>query len=131
MTSVVYASLATFLIVWLSLNVIKARHAKQISLGDGGDPDLTKAIAAQANAIEYLPMAILLLLVLEYNGAPLVLVHTLGLLLLVGRLVHANAILTNNLKTRVLGMQITIWILIGLASANLLFLPYGKLVTPG
>lgn len=131
MTAVVYASLAAFLVVWLSLNVIKIRHAKQISLGDGGDPDLTKAIAAQTNAIEYLPMAILLLLVLEYNGAPLIVVHALGLLLLVGRLVHAKAILTNNLKTRVLGMQITIWILIVLASANLLFVPYGKLLTPG
>jgi hypothetical protein len=53
MTAVIYASLATFLIVWLSLHVIKIRHAKQISLGDGGDPALTKAIAAQANAIEY------------------------------------------------------------------------------
>ena len=129
MTAVIHASLAAFLVVWLSLNVIKFRHAKQVSLGDGGDPDLIRAMAAQANALEYLPIALLLLLVLEFNGAPLVVVHAAGLSLLVGRAIHANAILTENLKTRVLGMQITLWVLIGLAAANLLYLPYGRLVS--
>jgi len=127
MTSVIYVSLAAFLIVWLSLNVIKIRHARQISLGDGGAPDLIKAMAAQANALEYLPIGLLLLFLLEFNGSPLLVVHALGILLLVGRLIHAHAILTGNLSTRVRGMQITIWALIILGSANLLFLPYEKL----
>jgi uncharacterized protein len=84
-------------------------------------------MAAQSNALEYLPISLLLLFALEYNGAFLVLVHTLGVLLLVGRVIHAGA-MASHLKRRVLGMQITIWVLIGLAFANLIFIPYGKLV---
>ncbi len=128
MTSAIYASLSAFLIVWLSLNVIKVRRTKQVSLGDGGDAELKTAMAAQSNALEYLPISLLLLFALEYNGAFLVLVHSLGVLLLVGRVIHARAMLTSNLKRRVLGMQITIWVLIGLALANLIFIPYGKLL---
>ncbi|MFB1488637.1 MULTISPECIES: MAPEG family protein [unclassified Thiocapsa] len=128
MTSAIYASLSAFLIVWLSLNVIKVRRTKQVSVGDGGDAELKTAMAAQSNALEYLPISLLLLFALEYNGAFLVLVHSLGVLLLVGRVIHARAMLTSHLKRRVLGMQITIWVLIGLALANLIFIPYGKLV---
>jgi uncharacterized membrane protein YecN with MAPEG domain len=127
-TSAIYASLSAFLIVWLSLNVIKVRRTKQVSVGDGGDTELKTAMAAQSNALEYIPISLLLLFAFEYNGAFLVLVHTLGVLLLVGRVIHARAMLTSNLKRRVLGMQITIWVLIGLALANLIFIPYGKLV---
>jgi hypothetical protein len=128
MTSAIYASLSAFLVVWLSLNVIKVRRAKQVSVGDGGDDELKTAMAAQSNALEYLPISLLLLFALEYNGAFLVLVHTLGIVLLVGRVIHARAMLANNLQRRVLGMQITIWVIIGLAIANLFFIPYGNFV---
>ena len=85
-------------------------------------------MAAQSNALEYIPIALILLFALEYNNAPLLIVHAFGLLLLTGRVIHANAILTDNLRKRVLGMQITIWVLIGLAITNLVFIPYGKAV---
>ncbi|MGD2020321.1 MAG: MAPEG family protein [Thiohalocapsa sp.] len=128
MTSAIYASLSAFLVVWLSLNVIKVRRTKKVSVGDGGDDELKTAMAAQSNALEYLPISLLLLFALEYNGAFLVLVHTLGIVLLVGRVIHARAMLANNLQRRVLGMQITIWVIIGLAIANLFFIPYGNFV---
>ncbi|WP_296900330.1 MAPEG family protein [Thiohalocapsa sp.] len=126
MTSAIYASLSAFLVVWLSLNVIKVRRAKQVSVGDGGDDELKTAMAAQSNALEYLPISLLLLFALEYNGAFLILVHTLGIVLLIGRLIHAKAMLTSDLQRRVLGMQITIWVIIGLAIGNLVFIPYGQ-----
>ena len=128
MTSALYTSLSAFIIVWLSLNVIKTRRERKISIGDGEDTRLRIAIAAQLNAVEYIPIALLLLILLEYNGANLVVVHIFGLLLITGRVIHASAILTENMNNRVRGMQITIWVLIGLAIANLLFLPYNKYV---
>ena len=109
MTSVIYASLSALLIVWLSLNVIKKRHSNKVSTGDGGVDDLKLAIAAQSNAIEYIPIALLLLFALEYNKANTIIVHFLGLSLLVGRIVHAKGMLSSSLKTRVLAMQITIY----------------------
>jgi hypothetical protein len=108
--------------------VIKVRRTKKVSVGDGGDDELKTAMAAQSNALEYLPISLLLLFALEYNGAFLVLVHTLGIVLLVGRVIHARAMLANNLQRRVIGMQITIWVIIGLAIANLFFIPYGNFV---
>jgi uncharacterized membrane protein YecN with MAPEG domain len=126
MISVFYAVLFAILIIWLSLNVIKLRHSKQISIGDAGDIDLKTAVAAQTNSLEYIPIALLLMYPLEYNGASLVIIHFAGILMLVGRLIHARAMLSNNIKFRILGMQITIWVIIGLATANLLFLPYTK-----
>jgi uncharacterized membrane protein YecN with MAPEG domain len=129
MISVLYASFGALLIIWLSLNVIKVRRLKHVSVGDGDDIDLITAIAAQSNALEYLPIALLLLLLLEYNGGWLPIVHSLGLLLLIGRAIHARAILTNNLKARVVGMQITIWVIIGLVITNIAFAPYGKIIS--
>ena len=126
MISVFYTALFALLIIWLSLNVIKLRHSKQISLGDGDDIDLRAAMAAQANALEFIPIALLLLYPLEYNGAKLVIIHIAGILMLIGRIIHARAMLSNNIKNRVLGMQITIWVIIGLAIANIIFLPYAK-----
>lgn len=127
MTSVIYASLSAFLIVWLSLNVIKKRHSNKVSIGDGGNEELRTVMAAQSNAIEYIPIALLLLFALEYNKANILIVHFLGLSLIIGRILHAKGILSANIKTRVLGMQITIYTIIGLALINFAYLPYAQL----
>lgn len=124
MTSVIYASVGAFLIVWLSLYVIKVRHNQQISLGDGDNSQLITAMAAQSNALEYIPISLILLFSLEYNNGPLWLIHALGISLLIGRVIHAKAILSENLELRVTGMKITIWVIILLASCNIIFLPY-------
>jgi uncharacterized membrane protein YecN with MAPEG domain len=126
MTVVLYLSLSAFLIVWLSLNVIRVRRRKRISVGDGDDMDLITANAAQNNALEYLPIGLLLLMALEYNGAPLWLVHPLGVLLLAGRVIHARAILSDDLKARVTGMELTVWSILLMAGGNLVFLPWLK-----
>ena len=128
MTSVIYASLCAFTIVWLSLQVIKIRHREKVSIGDGNRAPLTIAMAAQSNAVEYIPIALLLLFALEFNAAPIAIVHAFGIALVLGRIVHARAMLTENLANRVRGMQITIWTIIGLALANLLYLPYSRII---
>lgn len=128
MTSVIYASVCAFTIVWLSLHVIKIRHRERINIGDGGNEQLTVSMAAQSNAIEYIPITLLLLFALEFNGAPLVIVHAFGITLIASRIIHARAMLTENLVTRVRGMQITIWTIIGLALTNLLYLPYANII---
>ncbi len=128
MTSALYASLSAILICWLSLNVIKKRRKYRVSIGDGGNEELSTAIAAQLNAIEYIPIALLLLFALEYNQASIWIVHLFGVALIVGRTIHAHNLLSENLKGRVLGMQITIYTIIGLAVLNIVFLPYNKLL---
>ena len=128
MTSVIYASILGFLIVWLSLNVIKVRRTYKISMGDGGNDKLKIAMVAHTNAIETIPIALLLLFVLEFNQANIFLVHSLGLAFVTGRFVHAKAILSDNLKLRILGMKITLYALICLGVVNIIYLPYEKLL---
>ncbi|MDD5461476.1 MAG: MAPEG family protein [Methylococcales bacterium] len=124
MITSIYASLSAFLIVWLSLSVIKLRRNNRISVGDGGNEELQLAIRAHSNALEYIPVTLLLLLILELNGAPKILIHISGLMLLTGRVLHAIGLSAKNLKKRVLGMQMTIYLLIGLAILNILFLVF-------
>jgi uncharacterized membrane protein YecN with MAPEG domain len=69
MISSFYAALLALLIVWLSLRVIKLRRTKKVRLGDGGEPELQTAIRAQGNATEYIPISLILLALLELNGA--------------------------------------------------------------
>jgi uncharacterized membrane protein YecN with MAPEG domain len=124
MITSLYASLSVLLIVKLTLAVIKLRRKNRVSVGDGGKEELQLAIRAHANAVEYIPIALLLLLMLELNGAPKILIHISGATLLIGRIIHAMGLPAKDLKKRVLGMQITIYLLIGLAILNILFLVF-------
>jgi uncharacterized protein len=124
MVSSIYAGVLALLIVWLSLNVIKIRRTKKIILGDGGETDLQYAIRAQGNATEYIPISLILLILLEFSEASLWLVHVGGIAIIVGRLLHAKGLLAKSLDFRVMGMQVTFFTIIGLASVNIAYALY-------
>jgi uncharacterized protein len=122
--SSIYAGILALLIVYLSLNVIKLRRANKVILGDGGVAQLQNAIRAQGNATEYIPITLILLILLEISGANVWLVHIAGIAIIVGRLVHAKGLLSENLRYRVLGMQVTFFTIIGLAATNIFYALY-------
>ena len=124
MVAVIYASLCALLIIWLSLNAIKGRRKHRIAFGDGGIAELQAALGAHSNATQYIPIGLILLFALEYNDATLWLVHGFGLALVAGRLIHAHGLLTKKHSQRVLGMQITLYALLGLALVNMVYVPY-------
>ena len=64
------------------------RAKSGIFLGDGGDPELLRRIRGQGNFIETVPIALILLIVMELTGAGSIWLHTLGSLLVFGRLTH-------------------------------------------
>lgn len=115
----IYASLSGLLLAWLAIQTIKARRANKIKLGDGGIFELQSAMRAHANFAEYMPITIILLFLLEHNGSPVFLIHIIGTLFLIGRWIHAQGLLKNNLRKRAQGIVITLIILIGLALANI------------
>ncbi|MBK8815414.1 MAG: MAPEG family protein [Methylococcaceae bacterium] len=124
MISAIYAGILALLIVWLSLNVIKLRRANKVKLGDGGVPELQNAIRAQGNAAEYIPISLILLVLLELSGTYLWMVNLAGVALIIGRIIHAKGLLTENLRYRVLGMQLTIFTIVGLATVNIFYNAY-------
>jgi uncharacterized protein len=84
-----YAALAALLIVVLAIRVVAYRRTAKIGLGDGDNPEMRKRIRAHGNAVEYFPIGLLLLLILELNQTAPILLHVFGILLIVGRLLHA------------------------------------------
>jgi uncharacterized membrane protein YecN with MAPEG domain len=124
MISSFYAALLALLIVWLSLRVIKLRQSKNVGFGDGGETELQMAIRAQGNATEYVPISLILLILLELNQADILLVHAGGIAILVGRVLHARGLLTGRLRDLVLGMQITLFAVIGLAMVTIAYFIY-------
>jgi len=127
MISAIYIVISSILIGRLSLVVIKARRKYKISVGNNGNEELNLAIAAHSTNIEYLPIALLLLLVLEFNGAGIIVIHITGIILIVSRMVHTRGLLAANLKQRIIGMQMTFFTILSLAAMNLVYLPYNKL----
>jgi hypothetical protein len=84
-----YAALCALLVFALSLRIALLRKRLRIGIGDGGDAGLARAIRAQANAIEYVPLLLVMLLIAENNGAGVAFVHACGVGLLLARLLHA------------------------------------------
>ena len=76
-----YAGLCGLLFIWLSWKVIVERRRSKVGLGDGGDPDLQRAIRVHANFIEYTPLALVLLALAEMSGAADPAVHGFGIAL--------------------------------------------------
>lgn len=116
-----YAGLCMALIIVLAVRVVRRRIAGGISLGDGGDPGLAAAIRAHGNAVETIPVALVLLTIAALAGAPSIAIHALGLPLLLGRLSHAWALCAPGAgkAPRVAGMALT-FLSQGLAALGLI-----------
>lgn len=87
-----YAALLALWFTALSLHVIRCRREARVSLGDGGNGPLQRAVRAQANFAEYVPLALVLLLVLELSRQSIYLLHAIGATLLLARVLHGYAL---------------------------------------
>lgn len=116
-----YAALLAILVVVLGLLVVRERVRQRVSLGDGGKTPLVAAIRVHGNAVENIPLALLLLLLLELNGAAPLALHAYGSTLLAGRLMHAWGLgqPRNVNRWRQLGMVLTWLAMLGMAASLL------------
>jgi len=83
-----YAGLNALIMLALAIYVVRERMRAKVGIGDGGDPGLARSIRAHGNNIEYVPIVLLLVLLLELGGSSPWLVHALGLALTIGRAAH-------------------------------------------
>lgn len=113
----IYAAIAALLVVVLGLRVTFRRRATKIGIGSGGDQNLAQRVRAHANAIEYLPLGLILLLVLELNQTQPLLLHVFGCILIVARVLHAIGLSTSagNSPGRGLGIVLTWGVIIAMA----------------
>ena len=89
-TALYSGSLALWFLV-LSYRVV-ARRRTGIYLGDGGDAGMLRLVRGHANFAEYVPLALIMLAILELAGTSLYVLHGLGLALLAGRVLHGYAL---------------------------------------
>lgn len=105
-----YASLLAFLFLFLSARVVAFRRQARVEIGDGEDRQLLRRVRVHANFAEYVPIALILMALAESMTSPRPLLHIAGLLLVVGRVMHAYGLsqTPHILRLRVWGMLLTI-----------------------
>ena len=118
-----WAGLLGLLSLALAMNVVRSRVSENVIFGDGGVTLVQQRIRVHGNFIEYVPLALVLLLVLELNGTSALVLNVLGGGLFVGRLLHAFGLTTNTGTSpgRFAGTVVT-WLAILAASGLSLYL---------
>jgi uncharacterized protein len=108
-----YVALLALLLCALSVRVILIRRELKVSIGDGGHPRLHRAMRVQGNFAEYVPMALLLLLLLELRGNSAIVLHAYGAVLLVARAAHAFGVrrVNESMGWRIAGIASTLSLL--------------------
>ena len=117
--------------LWVALNVILLlvlsaltsanRRKHKVSIGDGGKHEVAVASRAFGNAIEYMPIALIALVLMALVGLPVWSIHLVGGSFFVGRVLHAWGMLTTRANRpptpgRMLGMLLTYMPLLGAAT---------------
>lgn len=93
--TVLYAAIFGLMLMVLSGRLPIARRKFRIGIGTGGNAELARMIRVQGNFTEYVPMALLLMLLNEMNAPHAMLLHASGIALLLGRLIHALGLGSN------------------------------------
>lgn len=87
--TLLFVSLHVLLMLLLAVRVVAYRRSQQIGIGDGEDKYLLRRIRAHGNFVEYVPMALLLMGLLEMSGLSAIWLWAVGGLLLLARCLHA------------------------------------------
>jgi uncharacterized protein len=83
------AAVMGLLNLWLSARVARVRGASKIMMGHGEVPELVARGRAHANFNEYVPIALILMLLIELNVGVSPWLWVAGVVLVIARVVHA------------------------------------------
>ncbi|NUS37692.1 MAG: hypothetical protein HOQ02_01515 [Lysobacter sp.] len=119
--TLLFTALHGLLLLVLLGRVSRLRHGRRVGFGDGGDPELARAIRVHGNFAEHVPFALLLLGLLELCGLPPAWLWTFGGALLLARLLHAAGLLRSSGASfgRFYGTALTRLVLLAMAISGL------------
>ena len=117
-----YAAIFGIMLIVLSIRTIRVRRRLQIAIGHADDAAMERAMRVHANFCEYVPVALLLIYLLEVTLGASTWIHVLGGTLLLGRLLHAYGVSRprEDFRFRVTGMVLTFTVIISSAIRILL-----------
>lgn len=120
----VYAALCALLMLYLAFRVVQVRRSEKIGIGVGDNRTLERRVRIHANAAENVPIALILLALVEVSQIPAAGVHLAGVSLLLARSLHAYGMTRSSGHSfgRFYGVLLT-WIVILALSATLLIRP--------
>lgn len=108
------ASILGLILIWLSARVISSRVRNEALIGDQGNTELLFAIRTHGNFIEYAPIFLILLGLLEYSGGNRTALMVLAGLFIIARPLHVLGMGENaNLKLRQIGVVLSFTVIIG------------------
>ena len=100
MITSLYTALLALILIFLSIKIIQNRRSSKISLGDNGDDFLQRKIRAHGNFIEYAPIFLIMLLLVEINGCDKYFIHFFGIIFIIGRALHAHGITIAEIRNK-------------------------------
>lgn len=98
-TTALYAGLLGLVAFGVAFAAGQLRGRLNVSVGDGGNPALLCAMRRHANFAEWVPLALILIALLELNGVSALWIHWLGAVLVISRILHAVGLKPDTMKT--------------------------------
>jgi uncharacterized membrane protein YecN with MAPEG domain len=100
--------------LWLAIRIGSLRTRKKVSIGDGGDAQLTARMRAQLNFAEYAPIVLILLALVELAVGTQTWLWVVAGLFVVARILHPLG-MDGWMPGRMIGIVVTFLVMIGLA----------------
>lgn len=133
-TTMLYAGLLALILIVMSVRLVLLRRRLGVGLGSGGNDVMQRQVRAHGNFCEYIPLALILLLLLESApSVPVWALHGLGIALVIGRILHGFFGVNRSAGTtpgRFWGTFLT-WLMLGVSGLWLVFLSLGQQLTSG
>ncbi|SDI75423.1 hypothetical protein SAMN04488540_10324 [Ferrimonas sediminum] len=96
MISGIYIAATAAIMMVLAYRVVAMRRACGIGVGCGDNRSLELRVRSHANLLEYAPLVLLMLIAAESNGANAWLLHSVGSVWLVARVLHPWGLVGGN-----------------------------------
>jgi len=93
-----YAGILAIYAIWLSSRAGLMRGKVGISILHGDNMELAEKMRRHQNFVEYVPIALILIGVLEINGSNSIFLHGLGIALVIARVAHAKGLSHDNIS---------------------------------
>lgn len=94
----IYAAALVAVATWLGFSIGSARGKAKISILHGDDMELAEKMRRHGNFAEHVPLALIMIAIIELNGAAPLLLHVLGIGLVAARIAHPLGLHHDNIS---------------------------------
>ncbi len=108
-TTALYAGILALISIVLANRAGMTRARLNIPLGDGGNSNLIAAIRGHANFTEFVPFIVVMMAMIELDGAQKWWLHALGGAIVLARIIHPLGLSTEQMSSplRMIGSMMT------------------------